>query len=166
MMTYKELLEHGDNFHTYVGRGTHKERQDVAKIIARLENGTGLRPDTLGRLVSIEEDYHLLAAGEMWCPDCRINITAMNKLCELQPRLKLSVISKGRAEDEIMEELGLDEILIPVVAVLNSDYEVVGQFIERPDVIADLDDIESVKVDYSEGAYMDATIREIIDHIV
>jgi alkyl hydroperoxide reductase subunit AhpF len=165
MMTYRELFENGDNYHTYVGRGTQQEQQAVAKVVKCLEGEDCLSRVALDRIKSIKSICYLLVSGEMWCHDCHINITAMNKLCELQPKIKLSVISKGRAEDEIMERLGLDEILIPVVAVMNSEYEVIGQFIERPHSIANFNDNETVKDDYAQGKYLEATILEIINQL-
>ncbi|BBB31197.1 thioredoxin family protein [Neptunomonas japonica] len=163
MKSYKALFELGDNFHTYVGRGTPQERQAVAKISALLEVPQTLPQATLDALSEVTERYYLLVAGEMWCPDCQINITALNKMCELQPKIQMAVISKGRAEDEIMESLGLDKILIPVVAILDRSFQVVGRFVEKPVSVSNPE--ERIQQAYSEGEYLSETLCEVLEQI-
>lgn len=165
MRSYKELFEIGDNFHTYVGRGTQQEQLSVARIAAQLEIPGTLSPLTLDALSNLSGKFYLLVAGEMWCPDCQINVTALNKMCEFQPQIQMSVISKGRAEDEIMKDLGLEEILIPVVAILDSDYQVVGRFIEGPAPVAVAEPSDAVKNNYAEGKYLNTTVCEILEQI-
>ena len=53
MKSYKELFELGDNFHTYVGRGTQQERRAVAKFSAQLEAPDSLPQSTLDRLSEV-----------------------------------------------------------------------------------------------------------------
>ncbi len=165
MKSYKTLFELGDNFHTYVGRGTSQERQAVAKVSALLEAPQTLPQATLDALSAVTGNYSLLVAAEMWCPDCQINVTALNKMCELQPNIQMAVISKGRAEDEIMENLGMDKILIPVVAILDSSFQVVGRFVEGPAPVAVSDPEEKIKKAYREGKYLSETLCEVLEQI-
>lgn len=165
MKSYKALFDLGDNFYTYVGRGSQQEILAMAKISSLLEASETLPKSTLDILSDITEHYYLLAAGEMWCPDCQINLTALNKMCEIQPKIHMAVISKGRAEDEIMADLGLGEILIPVVAILDSNFQIIGRFIERPSPVSISEPEEQVKDDYEKGKYLNTTICEVLAQI-
>ncbi|MDT1028353.1 thioredoxin family protein, partial [Pseudomonas paraeruginosa] len=71
------------------------------------------------RLRRIVKRYRLLADGEMWCPDCQINLAALDFMQLLQPNLELAIISRGRAEDSLRERLGLERVSSPLVLVLD-----------------------------------------------
>lgn len=162
MMSYSELFQHGDNFPTYVGRGTDTERLAVAKVQTQLAQPQALGRDFLARVQQVDEDFYLLAAGEMWCPDCQLNLTAIAKMCELQPHIKLAVITKGRAEDEIKSRLLLKGIFIPVVIVLNANFEPLGHLVERPSKVVAKADFASIKAAYRAGEFLQDAMEDIL----
>ncbi|KJK02997.1 hypothetical protein UB43_00240 [Pseudomonas sp. 21] len=160
MASYEELFSIGEGFDAFVAHGLPGEIAGVRKVQQLLAEPGTLSADTLRRIQAIEGRYRLLIAGEMWCPDCQINVTVMDHLQHLQPRVELAVITKGRAEDDLRERMALDRILIPVVLVLDSDFQPVGRFIERPqDVVSGGD---ALKPAYRAGEYLESTLRDLL----
>ncbi|QRY77394.1 thioredoxin family protein [Pseudomonas sp. PDNC002] len=160
MASYEELFSIGEGFDAFVAHGLPDEIAGVRKVQQMLAEPDAVSADTHRRIQAIEGRYRLLIAGEMWCPDCQINVTVMDYLQRLQPRVELAVITKGRAEDDLRERMALDRILIPVVLVLDADFQPVGRFIERPlEVVAGGD---ALKPAYRAGEYLESTLRDLL----
>lgn len=161
MASYEELFSIGESFDAFVAHGLPDEIAGVRKVQQQLAKPGSISAETLRRIQAIQGRYRLLIAGEMWCPDCQINVTVMDHLQRLQPRVELAVISKGRAEDDLRERMALERILIPVVLVLDSDFQPVGQFIERPqEVVAGGD---ALKPAYRAGEYLESTLTDLLE---
>ncbi|WP_315809841.1 thioredoxin family protein [Pseudomonas sp. C9-3] len=161
MASYEELFAIGEDFDAFVAHGLPDEIAGVRKVQQQLAKPGSISAETLRRIQAIEGHYRLLIAGEMWCPDCQINVTVMDHLQRLQPRVELAVITKGRAEDDLRERMALDRILIPVVLVLDGNFQPVGRFIERPlEVMAGGD---ALKPAYRAGEYLESTLRDLLD---
>lgn len=163
MASFQELFTIGEGFDAFVAHGLPAEIAAVGTVRDKLRQPASMSAETLKRLGAVQGRYHLLVVGEMWCPDCQINVTVLDWMQRRQSLLQLAVISKGRAEDDLQERLGLDRIAIPVVLVLDADFHLVGRFIERPQaVIAGWD---AVKPDYRAGLYLEETARDFLDLI-
>ncbi|WP_462383628.1 thioredoxin family protein [Pseudomonas sp. Marseille-QA0892] len=158
MASYQELSQIGESFDAFVARSLEAERTEATTLARRLS--MTLSCPIVERLEAIRGRYHLLVAGEMWCPDCRINITALNTMHRLQPRIDVSVISRGRAENELKQRLGLDRIPIPLVAVLDERYALLGLFVEQPQMMSGAD--AGVKQAYRDGQFMENTLDEVL----
>ncbi|WP_134448419.1 thioredoxin family protein, partial [Pseudomonas aeruginosa] len=109
MASYAELFDIGEDFAAFVGHGLATEQGAVARFRQKLESN-GLPSALTERLQRIERRYRLLVAGEMWCPDCQINLAALDFAQRLQPNIELAIISKGRAEDDLRQRLALERI--------------------------------------------------------
>lgn len=162
MATYRELFDIGQSYTEFVGSGLPAETAAAAAIAQRLEDQGPAAP-LLQRIEQIERRYHLLVVGEMWCPDCQINVTVLDDLCRRQPRIDLAVITKGRAEDDLKTRLGLERIAIPLVVVLDEAFEPAGLFIERPRLVREGD--EAVLRAYKAGEHLDATLVDVLELI-
>jgi hypothetical protein len=161
MLSYQELFTFAEDFDAFVRRGLPSEIAAVQAIKAKIAETDSIKPQTLQRLRDVKGHFHLLAAGEMWCPDCQINVTVMDYLQRTQPNVQLGIITKGRAENELKKRLELDRISIPFVLVLNDRFQPVGRFIEQPrDVI---DGGDAVKPDYRAGGYLESTVQDFLD---
>lgn len=161
MLSYKELFGFAEDFDSFVRRGLPSEIAAVAEIKARIAEPDAIKPQTLQRLRDVKGRFHLLVAGEMWCPDCQINVTAMDYLQRNQPNIQLGVITKGRAENELKQRLDLERISIPFVLVLNDQFQPVGRFIEQPRAV--IDGGNAVKPDYRAGEYLESTVQDFLD---
>lgn len=160
MASYEELFAIGERFDAFVGRGLPAEIAAVETVRRKLAEPDTISAAVRQRLQAIQGRYHLLVVGEMWCPDCQINVTVMDYLQRTQPQIDLTIISKGRAEDDLQARLGLDRISIPLVVVLDADFQRVGRFIERPQAVIAGGD--AVKPNYRAGQYLESTARDFL----
>ncbi len=160
MPSYKDLITIGERFDTFASRALPAESETVASAQALLAPAQALSADIRQRLAAIQGRYYLLAAGEMWCPDCQLNLTAMDQLQRVQPKVSLAIISKARAEHALKTLLELERISIPLVLVLDEQFELIGRFVEQPQTVADGD--EAAKADYRAGRYLHSTLEELL----
>lgn len=157
-MTFEELFNCGMNYETYVGTGTREERLRIPKNYSRIN----LTEKQLESIRGIEKKVKFLCVGEIWCPDCQINLTVINKICELNSNLEISVITRGRGQKFLSEPLGLEAVKIPTVVILDENYEKTGLFLEQPEVVKNVKDYEAIELDYMKGKYISDTVDEFI----
>ena len=161
-MLYQELFNLGGSYSDYVNQGSDEEIQALAKIDQQL---LSLTPTLKQRISELNMDVHLLVAGDMWCPDCRLNIAALNHITKLQAKVKMSIMPKVLAEDKMLALLDMKEIKIPAVAILSDDFQLRSLFIERPMVVANHNNFDEIKDSYFAGHYLNDTISEILDKL-
>lgn len=159
MASYAELFDIGEDFAAFVGHGLATEQGAVARFRQKLESN-GLPSALTERLQRIERRYRLLVAGEMWCPDCQINLAALDFAQRLQPNIELAIISKGRAEDDLRQRLALERIPIPLVLVLDEEFNLLGRFVERPQAV--LDGGPQALAAYKAGDYLEHAIGDVL----
>lgn len=160
MTVYQDLFSIGEAFDTFVGRGLPAEIATVRRIQQQLAETNALSPATLERLRAVSGRVHLLAAGEMWCPDCQINLTVLDHLQRVQPNIALAVITKSRAEQVLKAPLALERISIPFVLVLDEAFHVLGRFVESPQAVVSGGD--AVKADYRAGRFLENTVLDVL----
>lgn len=161
-MTYKALFDQGIEFQTYLAQGNEEEVQAVVQAADSLVSQ--LTPFLAGRLASVKQETNILIAGETWCPDCQLNITAISAMAELQPKIKIAIISRDFAQENLLDKLELSEVKIPLVVVLDQYYKPKGLFVEQPELIK-LTKSDEVKTAYNKGDRLGDTIAEILDLI-
>ncbi|HTI01065.1 MAG TPA: thioredoxin family protein [Acidisoma sp.] len=161
MASYEALCGIDFGFADFVKSGTPDEIAEVTAIQSRINGGGPISPQTVRRLKAVPGHYHLLVAAEMWCSDCRVNVTAMDFLCRQQPNITLTIVTKARAEEELRTALGLNDIRAPVAAILDEHYRLIGRFIERPSFVAERG-VEALGQGYRNGNYTDSTLTDIL----
>lgn len=161
MTGWQTLCGIGFGFADFVKTGTPQEIEEITSIQGRIDGGGPISPETVRRLKALPGHFHLVVAAEMWCPDCRVNVTAMDFLCRQQPNVTLSLITQARAEREMQSALGLTEILVPTAAILDAQYRLIGRFIERPSFVIERG-LEQLGQGYANGNYTDSTITDIL----
>lgn len=160
MPSYQDLVAIGERFDAFASRGLAAEIETVRTAQALLGRADALSAEIHKRLAAIQGRYHLLAAGEMWCPDCQLNLAAMDHLQYLQPKISLAIISKARAEHALKAQLELERISIPLVLVLNDQFELIGRFVEQPQAV--VDGGAAAQADYRAGGYLQSTIDDLL----
>ncbi len=134
MLSYRELFLIGIDFQSYLALGSKAEIDAVNQVDSLLD--ARLFKTTLARLKRINDVIHVLVAGEVWCPDCQLNITVLNYLSSLQPKFRFSIISKECAEANLLlKSFGLQHVKMPLFMILNSKFKLVELFIERPKIL-------------------------------
>ncbi|GLI57029.1 thioredoxin family protein [Propionigenium maris DSM 9537] len=157
-MTFEELFDCGVNYETYVGSGTKEERARIPKNYSRINFETSLSEKISG----ISKKVNFLCVGEIWCPDCQLNLTVIKKMCEVNTNFEISVITRGRGQKFLSEALGLDEVKIPTVVILDENYEKMGVFLEQPEVVRSSENYEEIELDYLKGKYLSDTAEDIL----
>lgn len=160
MTSYQALFAIGERFDAFVSHGLPAEIAAVQRAQEQLNGDGALSADTRQRLEAVAGRYHLLAAGEMWCPDCQLNLTAMDHLQRLQPRVTLAIVSKGRAEHALKERLNLERMPIPLVVVLDEGFEPIGRFVEQPQAV--ISGGEASTPDYRAGRHLESTLDDLL----
>lgn len=160
MTRYQDLFAIGESFATFVSRGLPAEIAAVQTAQNQLERAEAISASTRQRLAAVQGRYRLLAAAEMWCPDCQLNLTAIDQLQRLQPGVALAIISKGRAEHALKQRLNLERIPIPLVLVMDEQFEPIGRFVEQPQAV--VDGGEAAKADYRAGRYLENTLNDLL----
>lgn len=148
-------------FADFVKSGTAEEIAEVTALRDRLDGGGPISPMTVRRLKALPGHFHLLVAAEMWCPDCRVNVTAMDFLSRQQPNVTLTIVTQARAEREMRAVLGLNAIPVPVAAILDAHHSLIGRFVERPSFVID-HGLDALGQGYRQGNYTDSTVTDIL----
>jgi len=162
MSRYKDIIATGKRFNVFVREGLECEKLSAVGFAKKARKlGTFAAP-TLERLDRLKGNYHLLVAAEIWCPDCHINLAVMDFMCEAQPSIELAIVSKGRAENDLQDSLGLERVLVPVAAILDEAYNLIGTFVERPRVLLN-DATGQAMLRYRAGDHMDDTLQDLLD---
>lgn len=157
-MTFEELFQCGMNYETYVGTGTRSERDRIPKNYSRID----FTKEMIGAIKGIEKKINFLCVGEIWCPDCQLNLTVIKKMCEINPNLEMSIITRGRGQKFLSEPLEVETVKIPTVLILDEEYNKIGLFLEQPNSVREAESYEAIELDYMKGKYLSDTAADIM----
>lgn len=158
-MNIKELYEVGTTFETAIGQGTKSERARIPKNYSRIN----FPEDMINTLVNYDKEINFLVAGEIWCPDFQLNATVLKKFTELNNNFDMSIISMGRGKKFVFPILGVENMKFPLILVLDKEFNILGIFEERPNVVHEVSNFEDIKLDYYKGRYLIDSAYEFID---
>ncbi|WP_438280415.1 thioredoxin family protein [Pseudomonas alabamensis] len=161
MNSYQQIYQTGVSFAQFLQGALGAERDEAMRFAMSVREPGCISVATQQRFAALKGTYHLLIAAESWCPDCRIQLGAFDYLRELQPRLDLAIISKGRAENDLQVDLGLNSILIPVIAILDERFACIGKFVERPTQVAQGRN-EEVLARYRQGELLEHALLDLL----
>lgn len=162
MSRYAEIFATGKQFNVFIKEGLENERSSAIGFAKKARKRGTFAASSLERLDRLEGNYYLLVAAEIWCPDCHINLAVMDFMCEAQPNIEWAIVSKGRAENDLQDSLGLENILVPVVLILDEAYNLIGTFVERPRVVLK-DTTGQAMLRYRAGDHMEDTLQDLLD---
>ena len=158
-MNIKELYEVGTTFETAIGQGTKSERARIPKNYSRIN----FPEDMINTLVNYDKEINFLVAGEIWCPDFQLNATVLKKFTELNNNFDMSIISMGRGKKFVFPILGVENMKFPLILVLDKEFNILGTFEERPNVVHEVSNFQDIKLDYYKGRYLIDSAYEFID---
>ncbi len=160
-MTFKELFQVGQKFENYIEVASQGERGRIPKNSSRID----LPMDLIDEIKEIQDRVYILASGEMWCPDCQLNITVAKKLTEINDNIKLSIISLGRGRKYLTPLLNLEEFKIPTMVILDENFNQIGLFLEQPKNAKILEENAENELFYLKGNFLTDTARELVQLI-
>ncbi len=158
-MTIEELFEVGESFESCVGKGTKGERLRIPKNLSRLH----LTEDMIKEIQGYDKEINFLISGEIWCPDLQLNGAVINKFCELNPNFNISIITTARGKKFLAPLLEIEDFKGPTIVVLTKDFEVLGLFEERPQIVRQAPSFDDIKLEYYKGKYLLNTVNDILD---
>jgi len=94
--------------------------------------------DLIKRVRDLEEKWHLLALCEEWCGDGANTLPYLAKLADVSPNLELRLLSRDANPDLMDAHLTDGSRSIPVVMVLDADFNEVGWWGPRPSPLQDI----------------------------
>ena len=149
-MTLKELYEVGCSFESSVGEGTKSERARIPKNSSRIT----FDEDLTNNIINFEKEVKFLVAGEIWCPDYQLNGAVLKRFMDLNPNFDMSVITMARGKKYLEAILNIKDAKYPLIVVLDKDFNILGNFQERPEIVKNAASFDDIKLDYYKGKYL------------
>ena len=156
-MTLKELYEVGCTFESSVGEGTKSERARIPKNSSRIILGDELTE----KIINFEKEIKFLVAGEIWCPDYQLNGSVLKRFMDLNSNFDMSVITMARGKKYLEPILNIENAKYPLIVVLDKDFNILGNFQERPIVVKNIECFDDIKLDYYKGKYLIDSANDI-----
>lgn len=156
-MTLQELYEIGCTFESAIGQGSKSERARIPKNSSRI----CFSEDFINNIVNYNNKVNFLVAGEIWCPDFQLNTTVLKKIIDLNDNFDMSVITMARGKKFLQPILNIEDAKYPLIVALDKDFNILGIFQERPQIVKEASSFEDIKLDYYKGKYLSNTANYI-----
>lgn len=158
-MDYKELFETGMDYETFLKIASSRERDKMAEI----SKVVSICEDYSNRIKNFKKNYNFLLSAESWCPYVRATLPVLIKMTEINPNIKLRIITEGRGFKYLREKLNISEELyvVPTLAILDENFEFVARYVGRPSKYRNIG-FENVSTEYFAGQRSDDIVEEIL----
>lgn len=156
-MTLKELYEVGCSFETSVGKGSKSERARIPKNSSRII----LDDELTNNIINFDKEIKFLVAGEIWCPDYQLNGSVLKRFMDLNTNFDMSVITMARGKKYLESILNIENAKYPLIVVLDKDFNILGNFQERPEIVKNAESFDNIKLDYYKGKYLIDSANDI-----
>lgn len=166
-MTFHELFISGCTFQEFVNKDMDINRDKTLEIYDQIQ----LDEELINTIKEISTGIKVLAFAEIWCPDCMINVPALQKIQDINPKVEIRLQPREGNEEILTPYKVGGKAKIPTFIVMDGNYKELGVFIETPklikDVVAKGNQVEIIvaKRKYRKGEYVINTIKEIIEII-
>lgn len=166
-MIFRELFKSGTSFEGFLNKDKDIDRQKTLEIY----NNISLEEDLIQKIKEIDEPIFILVFAEIWCPDCMINVPALQKIKDINSNIEISILPREGNESYIEAYKIGGKAKIPTFIILDANYKEKGAFIENPKTVKDIVDkgneveITVAKRKYKKGEYITDTILEVLDII-
>jgi len=166
-MTFQDLFLRGCTFEEFVNKDKDINREKTLEIYSQIE----LDQELLNTIETIEAPIKVLAFAEIWCPDCMINVPALQKIQDVNPLIEVKLLPREGNEESLTKHNIGGKAKIPTFIIMDENFKELGAFIETPKIIKDIlakgNQVEVIvaKRKYRKGEYIINTIKEIIDLI-
>jgi len=154
-----ETFNNGLSFDEFLNSSESKYKDATLDFYNNMELGE----DLISQIKNIDKEINVLVCAELWCPDCIVNVPAVQIFNELNENIKISIIEKEGYEDEFSK--------IPTFIIYDNKFNELGRFIERPKIIKKIEnegtqpEIIVAKRQYRKGKYILDTVQDILDII-
>ncbi len=165
MMTFVELMALGCTFVEFIDQDQDINREKTIEIYEGIE----LEEELVDKIKMINRPIYILAFAEIWCPDCMINVPALQKMREINSNIDIRILPREGYEEYLSDYKIAGKVKIPTFIILDEQYKKLGAFIETPKTLRDLvtkgNQVEIIvaKRKYRKGEYVKDTIKEILN---
>jgi len=157
---FNTLIELGVDYPQFIRQGNDEQIQHLLREQAKTERASFLTADLKAEIERLNGSYTLLVAAEMWCPDCLRNVPVFQALCRLAPDMTMRIITREQATALFQQQFGVEKVKIPFAAILDTDLNPIGSFIERPQSVLNGD--EDTLSSYKQGELLADTVADIV----
>ncbi|MBB6217352.1 hypothetical protein HNQ80_003471 [Anaerosolibacter carboniphilus] len=163
----KELFETGSTFHEFVNRDKDTYKEKTLENYHQIELDKGLENE----IKEIDEIVNILVFAEIWCPDCMINVPALQKMADINDKIIIRIVSREGNETHMANYSLNGKPRIPTCIVMNQGFQEKGAFVEQPQALKDIvakgnqAEIIVARRKYQKGEYTRDTIKETLDII-
>lgn len=160
----RDIYNKGVAFDEFILSDGSSQKQAMQDFVA----GTKLDENISDLIISIDKKIKIIVFGEVWCPDCVINISALEIINKVNSDIEFKVLPREGHEAFIKEQINSEKAYIPTFIIMDEEYNKLGVFIERPEVIKELEDsgdqvkrIVMMKA-YRKGDHIIDTIQDVV----
>lgn len=159
-MEFRELFETGMNYETFLSIASRDEKEKIAEITKVVS----ICDEYKARIKNIDKECNFLLSAESWCPYVRATLPVLIQMTELNPNIKLGIITEGRGFKYLREKLEIPEekYVVPTLAILDEKYEFIARYIGRPKKYRNIG-FENVSKEYFAGYRSDDIVEEILE---
>ncbi len=111
----------------------------------------------------------VLVFAEVWCPDCVINVAALETLAKNNPAISYRILPRDGFEDALKSLTPDGSTRIPTFISMDADDSPKGYFLEKPKAVKKVEEGDDqvkrivVKRDYRNGKYLLDALEELIE---
>jgi alkyl hydroperoxide reductase subunit AhpF len=167
LMSVQGLFKKGISFMEFVNKDKDTYKERTLEIYNDIELDEALQQE----IKKVHELVNILVVAEIWCPDCMINVPALQKMTEINPNFVISIVAR-EGNEAFMDNYKMNgKIKVPTFVIMDKDFKTLGAFIEQPQILKDIEEkgkqveIIVAKRKYKKGEYIVETIKEILNMI-
>ncbi|HHV73816.1 thioredoxin family protein [Thermoanaerobacterium sp. R66] len=160
-MDIKKLFDSGISFDEFINSEDNKKPEIFKNRFETVNIDRSIKNIKNGSRVS-----NVLAFAESWCPDCQVSVPIMAKICAILG-VNFRILKRKGHEEDMMTLCKDKEAKIPTFAFLDSDFNVLDIWIERPKIIKELvaKGDSSFRIGYVNGEYDKEIVDELLEKI-
>lgn len=164
-MNAEKLFNSGISFNEFVNMDVDSYREKTLEIF----NNIDFEKEYIDRIRAIDKKINVLICGEIWCPDCMINIPVVEKMRQINKSIHISIVGKEENGD-FFKSFNTEEnvVKIPTFVFYDGDFNLLGSFIERPSIVKEVYNTENQPTiivtmrKYRKGEYTTETLKDIL----
>lgn len=166
-MKFLELMNLGCTFEEFINMDKDINGEKALEMYANIN----LPEAVEARIKAINHRVNILVFAEIWCPDCLINVPALQKLKDTNSNIHIRILPRDGNEEVLAPYKVGGKIKIPTFIVLDKDYKEIGSFIETPIIVRDVvnrgNQVEIIVAQrkYRKGEFINNTIEELLNII-
>lgn len=133
MAVTRERFEQGLTYDQFKAQMTRNQERFEAN-----ERAFEPQPDDRAAFAHLPQPLNVLVLAEDWCGDVIDNLPILGRLAETSGKLTLRVFLRDQNPDLMDQYLNKGEFRsIPVFAFLDEQFNELGRFIERPEIVSE-----------------------------